>query len=92
MWFAYEEDSSGKNEPFVDYDDVKEDLIILQNKVDDTLGQGVVWIYLNPIDDTDYEVYFDGPDIETPIFEDNVEDLFSSIRVMFSDYEWETDV
>jgi hypothetical protein len=91
MWFAYEENDNN-NQPFVDYDDVKEDLIMLQNKVDDVLGQGVVWIYLNPIDKTDYEVYFEGPDIETPIFEDNVEDLFSSIKVVFSDYEWETNV
>lgn len=89
MWYEYGEEESTSGTDRFDYDEIREDLVILQNKVDDMLGQGVIWIYLNPIDDTDYEVYFDGPDIERPIFEDNVQDLFSSIKVMFPDFNWE---
>jgi len=87
MWYEYEEHLS-KVESNLDYDEIREDLVNLQGKVDDVLGQGTVFIYLNIISPTDYEVYFESPEIGDRIFEDNAEDLFSSIKVAFPNDGW----
>lgn len=88
MWYEYGDDDFVLDADRFDYEEIKEDLVIMQGLVDDTIGQGRVYIYLDAISPVEYEVYFDGPEVESPVFESNPKDLLERIKEMFAGYNW----
>lgn len=89
MWYEYGEDDLAIDGDRFDYDEIREDLVVMQGVVDDTIGQGRVYIYLDIISPVEYEVYFDGHEVESPVFESNPKDLLDRIKNMFPGYNWE---
>lgn len=88
-WYEYEEDDYLDSSEYIDYDDIREELVWLQGIVDDTLGQGNLYVYLNTISPTEYEVWFESHLVDGHVFELNVDDLFTQIKLNFPDYNWE---
>ena len=88
-WYEYEEDDYLDSSEYIDYDDVREELVWLQGVVDDNLGQGNLYVYLNVISPTEYEVWFESHLLDGHVFELSVDDLFTQIKLNFPDYNWE---
>lgn len=88
-WYEYEEDDYLDSSEYVDYDEIREDLVWLQGLVDDVMGQGNVYVYLNVISPTEHEVWVESHLLHGHIFELTVDDLFSQIKLNFPDYNWD---
>jgi hypothetical protein len=88
-WYEYEEDDYLDSSEYIDYDDIREELVWLQGVVDDNLGQGNLYVYLNVISPTEYEVWFESHLLDGHVFELSVDDLFTQIKLNFPDYNWE---
>ena len=87
MWYEYEDDEVIVDK--IDYDEVKEDLIWLQQSVDDVMGQDVVRVFLATMTPYEYEVAFESDLLPTgPIFEYDVDSLRVEIQNVFPDYDW----
>ena len=88
-WYEYEEDNYLDSAEYIDYDEVKEELVWLQGLVDDNLGQGNLYVYLNKISPNEYEVWLESHLLDGHIFELTVDDLFTQIKLNFPDYDWD---
>lgn len=88
-WYEYEEDNYLDSSEHIDFDEVTEDLVWLQGIVDDNLGQGNLYVYLNKISPTEYEVWLESHLLDGHIFELTVDDLFTQIKLNFPDYDWD---
>jgi hypothetical protein len=88
-WYEYEEDDFIDSSEYLDYDEVKEDLVWLQGVVDDNLGQGNLYVYLNVTNPNEYEVWFESHLVDGHVFESTVDDLFTQIKLHFPDYDWD---
>jgi hypothetical protein len=88
-WYEYEEDDFIDSSEYVDYDEIREDLVWLQGVVDDNLGQGNLYVYLNVTSPNEYEVWFESHLLDGHVFEATVDDLFTQIKLNFPDYDWD---
>jgi hypothetical protein len=87
-WYEYEEDDYLDSSEYIDYDDIREELVWLQGVVDDTLGQGNLYVYLNVISPNEYEVWFESQLLDGHVFESTVDDLFTQIKLNFPEHNW----
>jgi hypothetical protein len=88
MWYEYGDDEFAVNADRIDYEELKEDLVSMQGLVDDTIGHGKIYIYLSVISPVEYEVYFEGREVEGAIFESNPVDLLERIKEIYPEYTW----